>query len=70
MDLKYEPEHEEFRDEVRSFLERHASAAPVPGDLDYKSETRLKWQQLLISEAMPPEPSRKRMAVLAPSPIC
>ena len=50
MDLKYEPEHEEFRDEVRSFLERHASAAPVPGDLDYKSETRLKWQQLLISE--------------------
>jgi len=50
MDLKYEPEHEEFRDEVRSFLERHASAAPVPGDLGYKGETRLKWQQLLISE--------------------
>ena len=50
MDLRYEPEHEQFRDEVRAFLEQHADKAPLPGDLDYKSEARLNWQRLLISK--------------------
>ena len=46
MDLSYGPEYEAFREEVRSFLERHADDAPRGEGL--RSEKTLAWQRLLI----------------------
>ena len=48
MDLTLSPEHEAFRQELRSFLAEHQHVAPGPGDLYYDSPKRLAWQKLLI----------------------
>ena len=50
MDLSVSPEHAAFRAKVREFLNNNAHLAPMPGDLDYKSPTRLSWQKRLIAE--------------------
>ena len=49
MDLKYSPEHEEFVQEVRAFLTRHKAGIPSERDTNLKSDSRRRWQQLLLS---------------------
>ncbi|MBF2755612.1 MAG: acyl-CoA dehydrogenase family protein [Gammaproteobacteria bacterium AqS3] len=46
MDLTYSDEYVDFRDEVRTFIERHRDQAPI-GELS-RSRARLAWQRLLI----------------------
>jgi len=51
MDLDYGPEYEEFRRELREFLERHRERAPrggVVGAGGSKDPAVLAWQRLLI----------------------
>jgi len=47
MDLSYGQIYEDFREEVRSFLEKHGSEAPF-NQRDYRSEKALAWQARLI----------------------
>ena len=49
MDLKYSPEHEKFAQEVRAFLTRHKAGIPSERDTNLKSDSRRRWQQLLLS---------------------
>lgn len=46
MDLSYGPEYDEFRQELRAFLERHRDDAPRGDGL--RSAKTLAWQRLLI----------------------
>ena len=46
MDLSYGPEYEDFRQEVRAFLDEHGDQAPRGQGL--RAEQTLIWQQLLI----------------------
>jgi alkylation response protein AidB-like acyl-CoA dehydrogenase len=48
LDLSLSPHHAAFRAQIKEFLDQHAHVAPRPGDLDYKSPDRLRWQKLLI----------------------
>lgn len=48
MDLSLSQEHEEFRKEVRAFLDRHGHEAPGPEDHGLKHPRRLAWQKTLI----------------------
>jgi alkylation response protein AidB-like acyl-CoA dehydrogenase len=48
MDLKYSPQHESFRQEVRAFLSAHSSRFPKPFGVNRPTAEALAWQALLI----------------------
>jgi len=48
MDLSFGPEYEDFRQQVRSFLEARGDEAPA-SQRDYRSAKALAWQQTLIA---------------------
>ena len=48
MDLSYSPQYEAFRSEVRSFLDKNKSKAPVSRGMMSAGSGTLAWQQLLI----------------------
>ena len=48
MDLSYSPQYEAFRAEVRSFLDKNKSKAPVSRGMMSAGSGTLAWQQLLI----------------------
>ena len=47
MDLSYGPQYDEYRKEIRDFIDKHREHAPRNAPL--KSEAAKKWQQLLIT---------------------
>ncbi len=48
MDLSYSPQYEAFRSEVRSFLDKNKSKAPISRGMMSAGSGTLAWQQLLI----------------------
>ena len=48
MDLSYGPEYEEFRQEVRSFIDKHRDRAPRGAG--QRDQVTLDWQKLLIGQ--------------------
>ena len=48
MDLNFTQEYEDFRAEVRQFLDDHKDAAPSQGDRSVRSEKRIAWQKTLL----------------------
>ncbi len=48
MDLSYSPEHQAFREEVRTFLVDHKDKAPKAMGLGLGNKQALTWQKLLI----------------------
>ncbi len=48
MDLNFTQEYEDFREEVRAFLEANKDAAPSQANRSVRSEKRLKWQKILL----------------------
>ncbi|MES1991654.1 MAG: acyl-CoA dehydrogenase family protein [Pseudomonadota bacterium] len=49
MDLNYSPEYEDFREEVRTFLDTHSKSAPGGYGLSRPGGNVLAWQKLLIA---------------------
>ena len=48
MNLEYGPQYEDFRAEVRAFLERHKSDKPPDSFVEVPAEERSRWLSLLI----------------------
>ncbi|RYX92206.1 MAG: acyl-CoA dehydrogenase [Comamonadaceae bacterium] len=48
MDLRYDLDHEQFRGEVRTFLDEHAGIAPPPQSFSGWTPRDLQWQRLLL----------------------
>lgn len=48
MDLNFTAEYEDFRADVRAFLDKHKADAPVMANVGLRSEKRLKWQRILL----------------------
>ncbi len=48
MNLEYGPQYEEFRAEVRAFLERHKSDKPSDSLIEVPAQERSRWLSLLI----------------------
>ena len=49
MDLSYGPEYDDFRSEVRTFIEKNKDKAPAPGmGMQHPGPREREWQRLLI----------------------
>ncbi len=48
MDLNFTAEYEEFRADVRAFLDKHKADAPSMANVGLRSEKRLNWQRILL----------------------
>jgi alkylation response protein AidB-like acyl-CoA dehydrogenase len=49
MDLNFTQEYEDFRNDVRGFLDAHKADAPAAGDRSVRSKKRLAWQKILLA---------------------
>ncbi len=49
MDLNFTQEYEDFRTDVRGFLDAHKADAPAAGDRSVRSKKRLAWQKILLA---------------------
>ncbi|MGB0341896.1 MAG: acyl-CoA dehydrogenase family protein [Parvibaculales bacterium] len=49
MDLNFTQEYEDFRANVRGFLDAHKADAPAAGDRSVRSKKRLAWQKILLA---------------------
>ena len=49
MDLNFTQEYEDFRTDVRGFLDAHKANAPAAGDRSVRSKKRLAWQKILLA---------------------
>jgi alkylation response protein AidB-like acyl-CoA dehydrogenase len=50
MNLEYGPQYEQFRAEVRAFLERHRGSKPAQSLMEVSAEERAGWLSLLIEQ--------------------
>ncbi|MGH7337418.1 MAG: acyl-CoA dehydrogenase family protein, partial [Myxococcota bacterium] len=50
MNLEYGPQYEQFRAEVRAFLEQHKSSKPAQSLMEVPAEERGRWLSLLIEQ--------------------
>jgi alkylation response protein AidB-like acyl-CoA dehydrogenase len=48
MNLNFTAEYEDFRADVRAFLDKHKADAPSMANVGLRSEKRLKWQRILL----------------------
>lgn len=48
MNLNFTAEYEDFRADVRAFLDKHKADAPSMANVGLRSEKRLKWQRVLL----------------------
>ena len=50
MNLEYGPQYEEFRAEVRAFLEQHRGSKPAQSLMEVSAQERAQWLSLLIEQ--------------------
>jgi alkylation response protein AidB-like acyl-CoA dehydrogenase len=50
MNLEYGPQYEQFRAQVRAFLEQHKSSKPAQGLMEVSAAERARWLSLLIEQ--------------------
>ena len=50
MNLEYGPQYEEFRAEVRAFLEQHKNSKPAQSLMEVSGAERARWLSLLIEQ--------------------
>ena len=70
MDLSYGPEYDDFRSEVRVFIEKNKEKAPAAGmGMQHPGQRERDWQRLLIENGYTCRTIPKEYAAMVPNPI-